>query len=81
MDVQREVLRLLSNDGCGVLPLEQIDTARSLLDVGFDSLRYMEFVVLLEETLGVTVPDGMLEIRAEMTVADIIRMASEADDA
>lgn len=81
MDITNEVLRLLSKEGCGVLPREQIDTARTLLDIGFDSLRYMEFVVLLEESLGITVPDGMLEIRAEMLVADIVQMASEAGDA
>ncbi|GIQ69333.1 acyl carrier protein [Xylanibacillus composti] len=81
MDIQNEVLRLLSQEGCGVLPREQIETECALLDIGFDSLRYMEFVVLLEESLHITVPDSMLEIRAEMKVADIIRMASEAGHA
>jgi acyl carrier protein len=76
MNVHNEVIRLLSNEGCGVFTREQIDLQQKLFDIGFNSLRYMEFVVLLEESLVISLPDGLLDIRVETTVADIIRMVS-----
>ncbi|GAA4726391.1 acyl carrier protein [Brevibacillus fulvus] len=78
MSVREQVIRLVSNEGCGVLPAEEIHEQRSLLEIGFDSLRYMELVVLLEETFHITFPDEMLEISAETNVSEIIRAVESA---
>ncbi len=76
MSIQSEVIRLLSNEGCGVLPREEIDADRRLYDIGFASLRYMEFVVLLEESLQLSVPDELLDVQPETKVGDIIQAMS-----
>ncbi|MFD2673331.1 acyl carrier protein [Marinicrinis sediminis] len=71
------ILELLSQDGCGVLPKEEIAESKRLYDIGFDSLRYMEFVVLLEEKAGIAVPDEWLEIRAETTIDQLIKALTD----
>ncbi|MBO8162723.1 MAG: acyl carrier protein [Brevibacillus sp.] len=63
----------MSNQGCGVLPPEQIGEESKMFELGFDSLRYMELVVLLEETFAISFPDEMLEITAETTAGDIVK--------
>ncbi|WP_128895441.1 acyl carrier protein [Longirhabdus pacifica] len=79
MDKKEIIFQLLSKDGCGTLPYEQIHDDQNMYDIGFDSLRYMEFIVLLEETLEITVPDEMLDIRADVTLKDIVTMVSHAE--
>lgn len=71
--MKEEILLLMSNQGCGLLPREQIAETNTMYELGFDSLRYMELVVLLEERLGISVPDELLEIRPDTTVCDIVR--------
>jgi len=70
--IRDTIRRFLSDQGCGLYPISEILEERTLFDIGFDSLRYMELVVLIEEQLQFTVPDEMLEISFETTVGDVI---------
>ncbi|MEK3788530.1 MULTISPECIES: acyl carrier protein [Paenibacillus] len=71
MEAGQRIIRLLSSEGCGVLPPEDITLEHRLYDLGFDSLRYMELVVLLEEEFGMEVPDSLLDVDAMTTVATL----------
>ncbi|GLI08265.1 hypothetical protein YDYSG_42950 [Paenibacillus tyrfis] len=77
--VEQRMIRLLSSEGCGVLPQSEIGRDSKLFDLGFDSLRYMELIVLLEEELGIEVPDGMLEIDSNTTVSELVRVVSRRE--
>ncbi|UFJ42402.1 phosphopantetheine-binding protein [Brevibacillus humidisoli] len=78
--MKERILQLMSNEGCGLLPREQIREESRMYELGFDSLRYMELVVLLEETLEISIPDEMLEITAETTVRDIVKAVLSGHD-
>ncbi|MEC0246730.1 acyl carrier protein [Paenibacillus chitinolyticus] len=71
------IIELMSDKGCGVLDSEDISASRSLYEIGFDSLRYMELVVLLEEKFSITMPDDALEITDRTKVGDIARLVEE----
>lgn len=77
MNVSEKVCLLMSDEGCGVFPLSEVHVERLIYDLGFDSLRYMELVVLLEETFRIAFPDEMLEISSQTTVSEIV-LAVEA---
>ena len=72
MTVSEKVIHLLSDEGCGVIPIDGIQVESLLHDLGFDSLRYMELVVLLEETFQITFPDEMLEVTSDTSVKDMV---------
>jgi acyl carrier protein len=72
MTVSERVCLLMSEQGCGVFPIREIQVEQRLYDLGFDSLRYMELVVLLEETFNIAFPDEMLEISSQTTVKEIV---------
>ncbi|MEH6989547.1 phosphopantetheine-binding protein [Cytobacillus firmus] len=72
MDNKQNVKTLLSNKHCGIFPIERIDDQMTLFEIGFDSVRYMEFIVLVEEVLNIEYPDNLLDIDASMTVGKII---------
>ncbi|PZD96834.1 acyl carrier protein [Paenibacillus sambharensis] len=73
MDISQAVRLLLSNQGCGLLPVEEIQDGSLLYEIGFDSLRYMELVVLLEEQFAFEFQDDQLEISEATSVSDIIK--------
>lgn len=77
MNVREMVIQLLSCDGCGVLPKADIEEAFSLIEIGFDSLRFMEFVILAEESLGIQFPDELLDLHSETTVERIVNSLSD----
>jgi acyl carrier protein len=82
MRIEEKVHQLMSDKGCGLLPVKDISNDGLLFELGFDSLRYMELVVLLEETFEIAIPDELLEITPQTTVKTIveaIRMQSMAD--
>nr|WP_256123913.1 acyl carrier protein [Paenibacillus chitinolyticus] len=56
-----------------MLPVEEISEEKRLFDMGFDSLRFMELVVLIEEHFGVQWPDEALEISGSTQVRDIVQ--------
>ncbi|KOP81399.1 acyl carrier protein [Cytobacillus solani] len=66
------VKTLLSNKHCGIFSADRIDDSMTLFEIGFDSVRYMEFIVLVEEVLKIEYPDNLLDIDASMTVGKII---------
>ncbi|WP_068776338.1 acyl carrier protein [Paenibacillus sp. FJAT-26967] len=72
MSVKKQVCVLLSDQGCGVLPVDEIGEDMGLFEIGFDSLRYMEFIVLLEEHYGIQWPDDALEISSATKVKDMV---------
>ncbi|MDM5335855.1 acyl carrier protein [Fictibacillus enclensis] len=73
--MKKETLfKLLSTEGVGTLPLNQVTKDATLYDLGFDSLRYMELVVHIEEEFNISVPDQMLEITSDMRVSDILNI-------
>nr|WP_250886680.1 acyl carrier protein [Bacillus sp. SM2101] len=68
----------MSDNHCGVLPVESIDEEKTIIDVGFDSLRFMELVVLIEEEFNIEFPDDLLDIKSTTSVAEVIeRIESE----
>ncbi|MGW9125836.1 acyl carrier protein [Paenibacillus chitinolyticus] len=70
----KDQIRLfLSDQGCGMLPVEEISEEKRLFDVGFDSLRFMELVVLIEEHFRIQWPDEALEISGSTQVGDIVQ--------
>ncbi|CAM4434707.1 acyl carrier protein [Paenibacillus tarimensis] len=72
MDIGNQVRMLMSVDGCGILQAGEIQDTRTLYDIGLDSLRFMELVILLEERFGIELPDDILEVEPETMVSDII---------
>ncbi|WP_270166447.1 phosphopantetheine-binding protein [Paenibacillus sp. SYP-B4298] len=72
MNSGNEVRRLMSNEGCGMMQAGDIQHSSTLYEVGFDSLRFMELVMLLEERFDIELPDEILEVEPGTTVADII---------
>lgn len=77
LNLGNQVQRLLSDQGCGLFPLENVTEHSVLYEIGIDSIRYMEFIVLVEEQLGLSVPDEMLDISSGTEVAEIIQMLSK----
>jgi len=72
MSIAKHVRELMSVEGCGVFPVEEVRSDKLLFDLGFDSLRFMELVVLIEETFAISFPDQLLEVGATTTVSDIV---------
>ncbi|MBU8772118.1 acyl carrier protein [Cytobacillus oceanisediminis] len=77
MSVDKQISLLMSDEGCGVFPINEIKTNCVLFDLGFDSLRFMELVVLIEEYFNITFPDELLEISPDTKVSDIIKAVDE----
>ncbi|WP_214483020.1 acyl carrier protein [Bacillus sp. SM2101] len=78
MSVKDKIIDLMSDNHCGVLPVESIDEEKTIIDVGFDSLRFMELVVLIEEEFNIEFPDDLLDIKSTTSVAEVIeRIESE----
>lgn len=71
VDIFQKVSHLMSNYGCGVLPVDEISKEKMIAEIGFDSLRYMELVLLLEESFEIHIPDELLDPSPNTTVADI----------
>lgn len=78
MTVTERVRFLMSDQGCGVFTIEKVQPHCLLYHLGFDSLRYMELVVLLEETFNILVPDEMLDITSQTTVQEIIESVEKS---
>lgn len=72
MNLLETIITLMSDQGCGIFPIQEVNGEKRLYELGFDSLRYMEFVVLLEETFEIEMPDELLEINSNTKVKDII---------
>jgi acyl carrier protein len=72
MSLLERVLCLMSNQGCGLVPREELVAEMPLFDFGFDSLRYMELVVLIEEEFGIIIPDILLDITSSTTLVEIV---------
>ncbi|NBI29821.1 acyl carrier protein [Chengkuizengella marina] len=65
---QMIVLELLSEEGCGVLPKEEIILSNRFIDLGFDSLKFAEFLIHLENRTGKEIPDEVLNLSLEESV-------------
>ncbi|SDZ37798.1 acyl carrier protein [Bacillus sp. 166amftsu] len=76
---KHKILSLLSSEHSGVFPIEQIQEHLTLFEIGFDSVRYMEFIVLVEEMLNIEYPDNLLDIDSSMTVREIISTVLTVD--
>lgn len=76
--VSDKVCLLMSDQGCGVFPLQDIKLDLLLFDLGFDSLRYMELVVMLEESFNIEFPDEMLEITSQTAVKEIVMVVEKS---
>ncbi len=72
MDIAETVRTLMSNKGCGLLDREKIKDDSILYEVGFDSIRFMELVVILEEQFNTQFPDEYLELSEKTKVSDIM---------
>jgi len=70
--IQFEIIELMSNKGCGLLPPKDIERFCTIEQLGLDSIRYMELVLLVEEKLDIAMPDDLLDITQDTTVAQII---------
>lgn len=79
MSMKDAIFKLISNRGCGVLDIEKLTEQQTLAYAGIDSLRFMEFVVLFEETFGFEFPDEFLDISMETTIGDIARIADQVN--
>ncbi|GEM_PF-6573801 len=79
MSIRNEIMKLISNKGCGVLDMEELTEQQTLAHAGLDSLRFMEFVVLFEETFGFEFPDEYLDISMETTIGDLARIADQVN--
>jgi acyl carrier protein len=78
MNITKELFELMSQKHCGVLPLEEINENLTVLEAGFDSLRFMELVVLVEERFSIEFPDDLLDITSATTIGDIsLRISQE----
>lgn len=73
MSANEQIRLFLSDQGCGMLPVDEISEEKRLFEMGFDSLRFMELVVLIEEHYGVQWPDEALEISGSTRLKDIVR--------
>ncbi|MCK6259456.1 acyl carrier protein [Fictibacillus sp. KIGAM418] len=71
MNITNELFELMSQRHCGVLPLEDIHENLTMFEAGFDSLRFMELVVLIEEHFSIEFPDDLLDITSTTTIGDI----------
>lgn len=67
------IYKLISNEGVGTIPSSELTSSTNLFEIGFDSLRYMELIVYIEEEFNMSVPDEMLEISPSTTIGDIIQ--------
>ncbi|SDN48025.1 Acyl carrier protein [Fictibacillus solisalsi] len=72
MSIANELYELMSQRHCGVLPVEDIHENLTIFEAGFDSLRFMELVVLIEERFSIEFPDDLLDINSETTIKDIV---------
>ncbi|MCM3399769.1 acyl carrier protein [Oceanobacillus profundus] len=72
MKIKDRVIELLSDKYCGLLPIKSIHEEDTIIDIGFDSLRFMEFVVLIEEEYHIEFPDDLLDIQSTTTVREVI---------
>ncbi|TYS60659.1 acyl carrier protein [Bacillus infantis] len=77
MSLDKDIYILLSDEVCGVFPTVEILPEKSLFEIGFDSLRFMELVVLIEEKFNIAFPDEMLEITSQTKVQDIVNIVSD----
>lgn len=77
MSLNKDIYILLSDEVCGVFPTAEIRPEKSLFEIGFDSLRFMELVVLIEEKFNIAFPDEMLEITSQTKVQDIVNIVSD----
>ncbi|WP_174818566.1 acyl carrier protein [Paenibacillus kobensis] len=68
--------RLMSDKGCGVVQEDDIKPDKRLYEIGFDSLRFMELVILIEEELNITLPDEILDLSPVTTVSDIFEIVA-----
>lgn len=68
------VIRLLSDEGCGYLQKSELTLDSTFHAVGLDSLKYLEFIVLLEEALGGELPDSFLAFTLEQTIGDFLQL-------
>ncbi|MGM1049384.1 MAG: phosphopantetheine-binding protein [Bacillota bacterium] len=75
-EIESVVIKLSSVLGCGILPENQIQADSKLIQIGFDSIRYMELVVLLEEELNIELPDEILEISPDTRLSDLVSAIS-----
>ncbi|PWW03185.1 phosphopantetheine binding protein [Paenibacillus cellulosilyticus] len=76
MDASSIVLLALS-DCCDVYPLEEIHENLRLDELGIDSLRFMELIILLEERAQIEFPDEFLELSMEKTVRFLIQIIKD----
>ncbi|MGN7401943.1 phosphopantetheine-binding protein [Cytobacillus praedii] len=77
MTIKEKIFLLLSNKGCGVFSVDYVSEEKTLIDLGFDSLRFMELVVQIEEEFSIEIPDHFLEISPETTVNDVIHVVRD----
>src|SRR5207237_1753394 len=57
-------------------PISQVDTTRPIADLGIDSVAALEVVGLLEERLGIHIPDDQLATM--VTVDDLLKCVEQA---
>ncbi|MGA5691430.1 acyl carrier protein [Cytobacillus pseudoceanisediminis] len=80
MSPKEKVFELLSNEGCGVLPKDEISDNSFLFDIGIDSIRFMELVVLLEEYFETSLPDSLLEVTSKTKVIEILTILESVNE-
>lgn len=78
MDAIREqMINLISDKGCGLVEREHIHDGSLLVEIGIDSLRLMELVVLVEESLHIVLPDEYLDLSGQSTVRELINIVED----
>jgi len=73
-DPKTLLFSLASSEGCGLYPVEDISESNTLYELGFDSLRYLELIVLIEENFHSEVPDESLEITYSSTIGELLEI-------
>ncbi|NDI35957.1 acyl carrier protein [Chengkuizengella sediminis] len=71
---QMIVVDLLSDEGCGVLPKEEIILSNRFIDLGFDSLKFAEFLIHLENRTGKEIPDEILNFNLEESIEQFLEI-------
>jgi acyl carrier protein len=70
MDTRSEIQKLISEELD--IPVADLDSARSLEELGIDSLGMLEVMFRLEDTFGIKMPDESVSIRTVQDVVDIV---------
>ena len=76
MDTLTTVRQLIADNAD--VPVEDLDPARSLEDLGVDSLTVLETMFKIEDTFGIRMPDERVPLRTVQDIVDLVdRLVAE----